>query len=223
MEERQPVSIASLIAIPAAITLAITILRLEGELHGWPRPWFNTSAGGGGAIIGISWLPIIFGPYFALKLAGAGDVPAKMGKPILYTILGLVVFVLGTMLFGITVAHPSFLTLIAFPVMLVGAVIPRVGWRSLGNTLIAYAFAARIPVLIVMYVAMRGNGGVGWGTHYDAVTPMFAHTSLGTKFFYLAFLPQMFLWIAYTVILGALIGEIVVAVRPGRHASHATT
>ena len=35
--------------------------------------------------------------------------------------------------------------------------------------LIAYAFAARIPVLIVMFFAMRG----GWGTHYDAVEARF--------------------------------------------------
>jgi hypothetical protein len=223
VEEQKRVSIASLIAIPALITLAITILRLEGELHGWPRPWFDTAAGGGGAIVGISWLPIIFGPYFALKLAGAGDAPLKMGKPLGLTVLGLVVFLAGGVLFGVTVSHPSILTLIAFPIMLIGAIIPRIGWRSLGNTLIAYAFAARIPVLIVMYLAMRGNGGAGWGTHYDAIQPMFLHASFGTKFFYEAFLPQMFLWIAYTVILGALIGEIITAVRPGRRTSPVTT
>jgi hypothetical protein len=223
VEKDKPISIPSLIAIPALITLAITVLRLEGELHGWPKPWFDTAAGGGGAIVGISWLPIIFGPYFALKLAGAGNAPARMGRPLAFTGLAIVVLVLGGLLFGLTVSHPSVLTLIAFPVMLIAAVIPRIGWRSLGNTLIAYAFAARIPVLIVMYLAMRGNGGAGWGTHYDAVAPMFLHASLGTKFFYEAFLPQMFMWIAYTVILGSLVGEIIAAVRPGRHASAVTT
>jgi hypothetical protein len=223
VENDKGISIASLIAIPALITLAITILRLEGELHGWPKPWFDTAAGGGGAIIGISWLPIIFGPYFALKLAGAGDVPPKMGKPLGFTALGLVVFVLGMVLFGVTVSHPSILTLIAFPIILVGAVIPRIGWRTFGNTLIAYAFAARIPVLIVMFLAMRGNGGAGWGTHYDAVQPMFAHAPFATKFFYEAFLPQMFMWIAYTVILGSLVGEIITSVRPSRRATQVTT
>jgi hypothetical protein len=66
-------SIVQLILVPSLITLGITILRLEGELHHWGSPWFNSSAGGGGAIIGISWLPIVFGPYFALKLAGSGE------------------------------------------------------------------------------------------------------------------------------------------------------
>lgn len=202
MEKQKSISILSLIAIPALITLGITILRLEGELHSWPKPWFNPVAGGGGAIVGISWLPIIFGPYFAFKLAGAGAGPARWGKAIGYVILGLVVFIAGGVLLGATISHPSNLTLIAFPVMLIAAVIPRIGWRSFGNTLIAYAFAARIPVLIVMYFAMRGS----WGTHYDAVPPAFASAPLATRFFNDAFLPQMFMWIGYTVILGGIVG-----------------
>ena len=72
MEETKPLSITSLITIPALITLGITLLRLVGELQHWPKPWFNAAAGGGGAVIGISWLPLIFGPYFALKLARSG-------------------------------------------------------------------------------------------------------------------------------------------------------
>src|SRR3989454_10888813 len=74
------VSVGQLILVPAVITLVVTILRLYGELQGWPKPWFSAAAGGGGAGVGISWLPIIFGPYFSLKLAGSGDVPAGKGK-----------------------------------------------------------------------------------------------------------------------------------------------
>jgi hypothetical protein len=96
--------------------------------------------------------------------------------------------------------------------MLVAAFIPGVGWRSLGNTLLAYAFAARIPVLIVMFLAMRGNGGQGWGTHYDAIDPMFAHAGFARQFFYMAILPQMTAWIGWTVVLGSIIGVIAVAV-----------
>ena len=49
MEERKPISITSLITIPALITLGVTILRLVGELEHWPKPWFSAAAGGGGA------------------------------------------------------------------------------------------------------------------------------------------------------------------------------
>jgi len=38
-----------LILWPAVITLTITLLRLVGELSGWPRSLFNPAAGGGGA------------------------------------------------------------------------------------------------------------------------------------------------------------------------------
>ena len=95
MAETKSISITSLITIPALITLGVTILRLVGELEHWPKPWFSAAAGGGGAIVGISWLPIIFGPYFALKLAGAGDRPSSVGKALGFAVLGLVVLVLG--------------------------------------------------------------------------------------------------------------------------------
>jgi hypothetical protein len=211
MEEIKSISIKSLITIPALITLGITILRLVGELEHWPKPWFSAAAGGGGAIIGISWLPIIFGPYFALKLAGAGDGPSSVGKAVGFAVLGLVVLVLGIVLAGATFAHHPGLALVAFLVMLVAAFIPGIGWRSLGNTLLAYAFAARIPVVIVMFLAMRGNGGQGWGTHYDAVESTFAQATFARKFFYMAFLPQMTGWIGWTVVVGSILGTIVAA------------
>ncbi len=102
MEETRPTSIAGLITIPALITLGVTILRLVGELEHWPKPWFNAAAGGGGAIVGISWLPIIFGPYFALKLAGVGDGPSGAGKAIGFAFLGLAVLVIGGVTAGIS-------------------------------------------------------------------------------------------------------------------------
>jgi len=224
MEEPKSTSIASLITIPALITLGITILRLVGELHHWPKPWFSGAAGGGLAIVGISWLPIIFGPYFALKLAGAGEGASSMGKAIGMALLGLVGLFLGGTVVGVTVSHHPNLSVIGFLIMLVAAFIPGIGWPSLGNTLLAYGFAARIPVLIVMFIAMRGNGGQGWGTHYDAVAAGFAQASFARKFFAEAILPQMTLWIAWTVVVGSILGIIVAAiVRPGKQVTPAAT
>lgn len=197
-------SIGHLILWPAVITLAITILRLTGELRHWGSPWFSASPGGGGAIVGISWLPILLGPYFAINLAKAGEGPSGYGKAFGTTFGGLIVMILGGVLLGMTESHPGMLTLLGFVLMLVAAFIPPIGWRSLGRTLLAYAFAARIPVLVVMYLAMSGN----WGTHYDAVSPRFQNAALWKKFFDEAFLPQMSLWIGYTVVVGSLFGEI---------------
>jgi hypothetical protein len=217
------VSIGKLIAVPAIITLIITILRLVGELQHWPAPWFNSAAGGGGAIIGISWLPIIFGPYFAWKLAMAGEGPASIGKAIGMCLVGLALFVVGAFLaFTGFSKHLTAVLVLGFAVQLVGAFVPRMGWRALGNTLLAYALAARIPVLIVMFIAMSANGGHGWGTHYDVVGPELANASFVQKFVYAAVVPQMTLWIAWTTVIGGLMGSIVVAVfHPGRHAAPA--
>ncbi|MFZ0963287.1 MAG: hypothetical protein WAO35_20700 [Terriglobia bacterium] len=211
MADVKAVHITRLIAIPAVITLAVTILRVVGELKHWPTPWFSTAAGGGAALVGISWLPIIFGPYFALKLA-AVERPASFGKAILFAFLGLVAFFVAGVLIQLSMKHPSVLTLGAFILTLIAGFVPLIGWRSLGRVLLAYALAARIPVLIVMYYAMRGNGGAGWGTHYDAVAPGFATLAFAEKYLYMAVMPQLTLWIGWTIIVGAIFGTIVAAI-----------
>ena len=65
-------SVGRLILVPALITLAITLLRLAGELLRWSPSLFNRAPGGPGALVGIVWLIPLFGIYFALRLARAG-------------------------------------------------------------------------------------------------------------------------------------------------------
>ena len=211
MGETKSISATRLVAIPALITLGVTILRLVGELQHWPTPWFSTAAGGGGALVGISWLPIVFGPYFAVKLADGGDRPSSTGKSVGFALLGLAVLFLSMFWAQSMYSHLSYWVLVPFLLMLVAAFIPGVGWRTLGNALLVYALAARIPVLVVMFFALRANGGQGWGTHYDAIMPAFAHASLAKKFLYEALVPQMTLWIGWTVAVGAVFGSVVAA------------
>src|SRR5260370_13974045 len=98
INSRTHLSITRLIFVPAVITLAVTILRVVGELHHWSPRLFNPSAGGGGALVGVVWLPFIFGPYFALKLSGAGEAPSGAGKVIGFAVLGLVLTIGGAVL-----------------------------------------------------------------------------------------------------------------------------
>ena len=218
-ETPSSVSIGKLITIPAVITLAITILRLVGELQHWPRPWFDSSAGGGAAVVGISWLPVIFGPYFAWKLVIAGDGPTSWGRGIGLAAAAVVVFVGGGALLGMSVAHFGVLTLLAALITLAAGFVARLGWRALGNVLFAYAIAARIPVIIVMFIAMSANGGQGWGTHYDVVPAAFAARPVLERFVFFGLMPQATLWIGWTVTVGALFGNVFVAIfRPGRRA-----
>jgi hypothetical protein len=208
MSDNKSVSILNPIAVPALITLGITIVRLVGELQHWPPMFFSAAAGGGNAIVGISWLPIVFGPYFAIKLARASDGPSSAGKCIGCAVLGLVVFFLAGVWFGRLFAHPSYLTLLPLALMLVAAFIPSIGWPSLGNTLLAYAFAARIPVLIVMFIAIWER----WETHYNQIAPVFANSGFFKQYLYEAIVPQMTLWIGWTAGVGSVFGTVVAAI-----------
>lgn len=55
--------------IPALLTLAITVLRLVGEINGWnPAIFGSPEAGGDLAPLGISWLIFVFGLWFGALL-----------------------------------------------------------------------------------------------------------------------------------------------------------
>ena len=91
---------------------------------------------------------------------------------------------------------------LAFPV--VGAALAHRGWPALGRTLIAYGLAARIPVIVVMLIAMLGN----WGTHYDVAPPNFPEMGTLGKWVLIGVLPQLTVWMWFTIAVGAIFGAI---------------
>ena len=204
-----------LIRIPSMITLVITLLRLVGELRHWSPFWFNSQAGGGGALIGIVWLVPIFGIYFALKLRGLGETP-KIGRTIGFVGLGLLFIVGGSLLLNLVfhMGTPTFVILFQL-IAAIGGLIQLYGWPSLSRILLAYGLAARIPVIIVMFFAIKGN----WGTHYDGPPPGFPEMGWFPKFLIIGLLPQLLLWVAFTMIIGALVGAIAVAIARKRSTS----
>jgi len=82
------------------------------------------------------------------------------------------------------------------------------GWPALARTLLAYAFAARVPVALVMLVAILGD----WGTHYDVPPPELPAMGPWARWMWIGLLPQMTIWIAYTVVIGSLLGGIAAAI-----------
>ncbi|MEK6324687.1 MAG: hypothetical protein AABN33_23850 [Acidobacteriota bacterium] len=213
-------STLQLIAIPAVITLAITILRLMGEMQGWSTLWFNPAPGGPGALIGIVWLVPIFGIYFAIKLSNAGEGPVSAGRVVLFAFLGIVVTVIGVAVaFAVSQPGRPLAQLVIGIAAVVAVVIQRKAWPALFKTLLAYAYAARIPVVVIMFFAIRGN----WGTHYDGPPPGFpADVSWFPKFILIGALPQLVVWIAFTVVVGTLFGAAAVAIaHRGRQANAA--
>jgi hypothetical protein len=71
-------------------------------------------------------------------------------------------------------------------------------------------------VAIVMFVAILGN----WGTHYELGPPGFPEMSAIPKWFWIGLVPQLTLWMAFTVIVGSLFGGLA-ALATGRRAAPA--
>jgi hypothetical protein len=204
----QRVSIARLILVPALICLGVTLLRLYGELQQWNEWWFSRAPGGGGSPIGISWLTLIFAIYFAIKLAKAGETPKSYLRVILSAVAGIAILVVAALIAGQPpISTVKLVALFALTVVAIAVQYPA--WPKLFKTLLAFGYAVRIPVAVIMYLAIRGK----WGTHYDVLpNDQFVDAGFWSTYMQIGFLPQMILWIAFTVIFGALFGGIAAAI-----------
>jgi len=207
----------TLILVPAVITLAVTLLRLVGELKGWSRTLFNPDAGGGGALVGIVWLVPIFGAYFGLKLERSGQGPEKLGRSVGMAFLSFVVMVLGAVATFVFKMKPT-AAIAFFSVVCLAAIWIGVrAWPAAGRVLLAYGLAARIPVAIVMLFAILGN----WHTHYDVPPPDFPAYGPWTKWMLIGVLPQLTLWVAFTIAVGTIFAGAAAALARSRRPAHA--
>ncbi len=204
----QRTSVWRLIRVPAAISLGVTLLRLVGELAHWSKTFFNPAPGGPGSIVGITWLAPIFGIYFALKLLSKNEGPKSFSKAIGLAVLGLMIIFVFSLAGSVLKIDQSFhgRLLYFWTVLALAALVTAPGWPALFKTLAAYAYAARIPVAVLMFFAFRGN----WGTHYDAVPPdLPIGMGLWARYLWLGFFPQLILWAAFTILSGMLFGSVV--------------
>ena len=193
------------------------MLRLAGELSEWsPRFFSNETQGifpsGMTWLFGITWLPLPFGAWFAWKLLAAGQAPPGSALTVFrYGVLGALLAVAG-LRFVVPAAPIPFppLLLLIWAFMVAGAAIAWRAWPQLGRTLLAYGIAARVPVAVVMLLAMIGQ----WGTHYDyvGVAPAQAMPLLA-RYLWLGFFPQLVFWVAFTIVLGFIGGGILTLVR----------
>jgi hypothetical protein len=192
------------------ITLAVTLLRLFGELQHWSPSLFNREPGGGGALVGIVWLIFIFGIYFALRLAAAGEEPGALGPAFGWPALGFAInMLLGVGAFLLMPTNPVGQLAIFFVGSWVAVYLARRGWPALWRVLFAYGFLARIPVLVVMFLSIFG----GWDTHYAKPRPDFPAMGNWGLFFWTALLPQLGIWIYLTVVFGMLMGAATIGIR----------
>jgi len=208
--------------VPAVITLAVTSLRLVGELQRWSPTLFNRGDKPfSPSLVGIAWLVPVFGAWFGWKLALAGSGPRSLGRAFGLTLAALAVLPLAGLFLapkaGIVPEHlwrpnvpltESLTILSVFVVVFfVGIAIGILAWQALGRTLLAYGLAVRIPIALLMLVAMLGN----WGTHYDA-RPSYPQMSTLGWWVAIGLLPQLSFWIWITIVFGALSGIVAAAI-----------
>lgn len=191
------------------MTLVVTVLRLAGELmNGSPA---SRAVGGGAALVGIIWLVPVFGIYFARRLAQE-ESSAPVGRSARFAALRLLAFaLLAAAGFQRTLASPSQFLLIAAGAF-AGVAVTRSGWPRLWQVLLAYGFAARIPVAIVILLGIMN----GWNTHYDSPPPGLPELSPFVRWAAIGLIPQFTIWIAVTVILGTLVAAASIALVPPR-------
>lgn len=190
-----------LVLWPALLTLAVTLLRLVGELRGWSPEYFSRLPGGGLSPLGIAWLAPLVGAYFGWRL-GRAPLPAPhpvvtVGVP-LFASLGtaLVAALAGRIL---KTSWTSNLAVWGVVSVLLAAVV-FLCWPALGRLLLAYAYAARLPVAAVMAVAIWRH----WGTHYDVPPPLFPPMPLLRRWLWTGLLPQATIWVAWTMAVGTV-------------------
>jgi hypothetical protein len=208
-ESQAAVSTGQLVLVPALISLGITLLRLVGELNRWSPTFFNREPGGPGALVGIVWLVPVFGLYFAWRLSAAGRGPKSRGRALGYALAGLLLFVV--LYLAVARLVPSLLGRVVLIncAAAISALVAYRGWPELGLTEVAYGLAARIPVALVMLVAMAAN----WGTHYEFGPPGFPELGLLPKWLAIGLMPQLVFWVGFTVLVGSLFGGLVPLVR----------
>jgi hypothetical protein len=128
-------------------------------------------------------------PLFSFLAPKAGILPERLWRPNV----------------PLTESFTILSVFVAFAI--VGLAIGILAWPALGRTLLAYGLAARIPVALLMLVAMLGN----WGTHYDARPSTPQMSALGW-WVAIGLVPQLFFWIWITIVFGALFGIVAAAI-----------
>ena len=209
MTDREDVRVGRLILVPALITLAVTLLRLAGELFGWSGALFSREPGGKAALVGIVWLIPVFGVYFGLRLARAGLRPPSTARALGFGALGFFLnAALGIAAFSMVRSPVAQLGIFAVTSW-IGIAVARPGWPVLWRVLLAYGLAARLPVLAIMFLSIFG----GWDTHYAKPRPDFPLMGPWGLFFWTAILPQLSIWILLTIAGGMVFAALALLVR----------
>lgn len=193
----------SILLTAFAATLAITALRLVGEIERWPDTWFARSAGGGGGLVGIGWLIPIVGSCLAVALVRSGHGPVHRGRALRWFGLGTLgiaaVFTIAKLVLPVTVG-----TFVFTITALAGcSVCAFVAWPALARLLLVHALLARAPILAVTVVAVH----LDLGTHYERLAPGSPELADAARTLVLC-TAQLGIWVPLTLVGGGFVGAL---------------
>src|SRR5262245_35684966 len=196
----------------SALTLAITMLRVVGEVNRWNPTLFAREAGGGGGLVGIGWLMPVCGFWFARSLGSNGDAPLDRKRALGIGAIGLLgvvaSFVLGRFVLPVTIGTFVFV-LVALAACATAAF---AAWPALARVLFVYALLARVPTVAITVVAVAND----WGTHYEKPAPGSPPMAEVARTVVLC-AAQLGIWIPLTLLTGGFVGAL--AVRTSRPAT----
>lgn len=211
-----PPSLPRQVLVPGLATLAVTALRFVGELLELGPPWFARDAGGGAALVGIGWLVPVFGAVFALRLQRAGHCPARPVSALATLLLGAGFLGIAFAFAGLLMAPTPWAMAVGACGSLLAGLCAFHAWRELGRLLIAYAIAARVPVMALAFV----DAFLGLGTHYGRLAQGAPEYAALPRALVLC-LAQAVFWVPLTLLCGGLAGLLALAL--GRRRARART
>ena len=208
---KSPASTLSLILVPALVTLAVSILRVYGELQGWNPSLYNREAGGGGALVSITWLVLPIGFWIGYRMAKHSAVEVNL--PIATATYAAAVALFGGGMFALiklgwvdfpTDVDPGEAHGVGWMLGLGGValVVALLAWRRLTLTMILYGILARLPVLVITWLDLDRN----WDTHYGEAPPGLILND-ESELIGALITPQLTLWpLVFTPVVGGVLG-----------------
>ncbi|MHC4815256.1 MAG: hypothetical protein ACYTGW_20245 [Planctomycetota bacterium] len=193
---------------PLAVTWAVLLIRLGGELIEGPAWLFCRDAGGGAAVVGISWLVVVFGAYFGWRLAKEGRGPNRPGGVLLVHVVANAVAIGG--MFGLGAAgiidfeKPGPAIAYGFAAVCGGASLLMLwAWPALFLANLTYGFLARLGVIAVTIPATLYS----WDTHFSKLGERGMQEATWGHVMKLS-MAQICFWIPFTILVAGLFGAL---------------
>lgn len=202
-----------LVLWPVLLTLVVNVLRLVLQVQGV----VGTGSGGGGALVGITWLIFLFGGVLGWRIARTH--PPRWRPAWLWTLLALIA-ILVTVILGfsgidrVDQSEEGFqklrqTVLIGCGVAILMALFCAAVWPRLAGAMLLYALPTRATVLVLTWLAKSNQ----WDTHYTKFGPSGIERESMSETLVSAGAAQFGFWVPFTVVGGCLAGAVAGALR----------